>query len=324
MQRSLSSAALGLLLAAAPSPAQDAPPPDPPERAAFWIDLLRAEPLETEEELWEDLARVDVIFIGETHRLDRHHALQEKIVSELLKRGRPLVLGLEQIEGRDQPELDRLVRGEIDVETFAERIDWEDQWRNYRDYVPVIRTAIEGGARVVGLNAPRQIIRKVGREGITGLSPEERARLPERIHTDDPTYERLLNLLLSVHSSFDPEFLRHVFEAQVARDDAMASHLVAALSAAKTQAEKRPLGIVIAGSGHVQFGLGTPDRVRWRKPGWKARILLLSESGDLVLTPMEKAMRRAIEFHHRDLRFIRRSAGDYLHVKEWNPQADRE
>lgn len=289
------------------------------ERAAFWVDLVTAQPLRSADDLWQDLATVDIVFVGETHRLARHHALQQEIVSRLLATGRPLVLGLEQIETRNQPELDQLNRGEIDFVQFAERIRWKDQWDNYQDYRDTIQTALRGGGWIVGLNAPREVIRQVGKAGIEGLTPEQRATLPSRLHTDDPTYEKLMNLLLSVHSAFDPRFLRRVFEAQVARDDTMADALLKGLRSRQPAGGKKPLAVTITGAGHIQYGLGTPDRVQWREPGLEARILLLSESGDLTLSPAEKSMRRDVDFHHRDFLFTRRPVGDYVHVTEWNP-----
>lgn len=289
------------------------------ERAAFWIDLVTAQPLRSEDELWQDLATVDVVFIGETHRLARHHALQKEIVSRLLASGRPLVLGLEQIEARNQPELDRLNRGEVDFNQFAELIQWKNQWDNFADYRETIEAALRGGGWVVGLNAPREVIRQVGKAGIEGLTPEQRATLPPRLHMDDPTYEKLMNLLLSVHAAFDPRFLRRVFEAQVARDETMAESLLSGLSRQRPAGSKKPIAVTITGAGHVQYGLGTPDRVRWRDSRLEARILLLSESGDSSLSPAEKSMSREVEFRHRDFQFTRRPAGDYLHVKEWNP-----
>jgi hypothetical protein len=39
---------------------------------------------------------------------------------------------------------------------------------------------------------------------------------------------------------------------------------------------------------------------------------------------MEEAMRRAVQIHHRDIRFIQRPVGDYLSVKERNPEAPKE
>ncbi len=304
-----------LFLACSPFLSAETPP-----RAEFWVDLLMAEPLEDENDMWADLQAADVVFLGETHRLDRHHRMQVEVLRKILEAGRPVILGLEQIEARDQAEVERFNSGEIDFEQLAEAIEWKKQWRNYADYRELVETAQKAGARVVGLNAPREIVREVSKVGVDALKPAARAQLSEKIHTDDPTYERLMNLALSVHASFDPSFLRNVFEAQVARDDHMAESIVHAMS--EVEGEKKPIGVVVAGSGHIQFGLGTPDRVRFRLPKVNERIVLMSESGDLELTPMEKEMRRAVEIHHRDVHFIRRPAGDYLYVKEWNPESE--
>jgi hypothetical protein len=63
--------------------------------------------------------------------------------------------------------------------------------------------------------------------------------------------------------------------------------------------------------------------VKWRRADLEERIVLCSESGDLELSPMEEAMRRAVQFHHRDVRFIGRPIGDYLYIKEQNPDAPK-
>lgn len=291
------------------------------KRAEFWIDLLMSEPIEEESDLWEDLTSVDVVFVGETHRLARHHRIQVVIAEHLLASKRPFVLGLEQLEARHQPVLDRYAGGQIDFDSLAKTIDWKAEWDNYEDYRALLETVREGKGRIVGLNAPREVIRETGKIGVAALKPEQRSLLPETIHTDDPIYERLLNQLLSVHSTFDPKFLKNVFEAQVARDDSMATHLVAALGPMPAKGQPRPIAMTVTGSGHIQFGLGTADRVKWRRPDLEARIVLCSESGDLVLTPMEEAMQRAVQISHRDVRFIGRPAADYLYVKEQNPKA---
>ncbi len=309
---------LFLILALAAATAEEKP------RAEFWLDLHMAEPIEDEADLWEDLTSVDVVFVGETHRLARHHRIQVIVAEKLLATKRPFVLGLEQIEARHQPVLDRYANGEIDFEGLAKEIDWKSEWDNYEDYRALLETVREGKGRIVGLNAPREVIRETGKVGIDGLKPEQRALLSEKIHTDDPVYERLLNLLLSVHSTFDPKFLKNVFEAQVARDDSMASALVAALGPVPVEGQPRPIAMTVTGSGHIQFGLGTPDRVKWRRPDLQERIVLCSESGDLVLSPMEEAMRRAVQIRHRDIRFIQRPVGDYLSVKEQNPKAAKQ
>jgi uncharacterized iron-regulated protein len=138
---------------------------------------------------------------------------------------------------------------------------------------------------------------------------------------EDPAYERLMDRLLAIHANFDPAFLHHVFEAQVARDETMAETIAEALK--PNDNVRKPICLVVTGAGHIQFGLGTPERVRFRIPDVRDRILLMSESGDEQLTAREQSMRRSITISHQDLRFISRPAGDYLYVKEIKPDANQ-
>ncbi|MEM7145126.1 MAG: ChaN family lipoprotein [Verrucomicrobiota bacterium] len=290
------------------------------DRASFWIDLSHAEPV-TFEEMVEDLGEVDVVFLGETHRLKRHHRLQREIVAALAETGRPLIVGLEQIESGDQAGVDRFNSGELDFEGLVEVIEWEKQWRGYENYRGLVEGVREAGGRVVGLNGPLEVIRAVGRGGVDGLSEEDRAGLPAEIFLDDPMYERLMGKLLMVHMSVDEDTLRPIFEAQASRDEAMAAALVGAIEEAKAagkDGEARPLAVVVCGAGHCQYGLGTPDRVARRLGEGEAqmRIVLMSESGDLELTDEERAMMREMEISHRDLEFIDRPVADYLHAVE--------
>ena len=62
----------------------------------------------------------------------------------------------------------------------------------------------------------------------------------------------------------------------------------------------------------VGYGLGTAARVRRRLPQAKDRIVLFSESGDLVLSPQERVMAREITITHEQLRQIDRPIADYL------------
>ena len=71
----------------------------------------------------------------------------------------------------------------------------------------------------MGLNAPKEVIHAIKKSGTDGLPVEMRRSLAEKIHLEDPTYERLMNSLLSVHASFDTAFLRHFFEAQAHQPD---------------------------------------------------------------------------------------------------------
>ncbi len=280
-------------------------------REAYWVDLLRAEPIQARSFLWEDLQTVNVVFVGETHRLKRHHREQVAVFKAMVERVQPVVLGLEQLERRDQAEIDRFNAGEMDFETLAESINWQVQWPDYEDYRALMEEAQKAGVRVVGLNAPREIIRKIGRNGIDSLDEEERRTLAKQLNFDDPVYRKLMDRVMLVHAAFDESDLKNVFQAQVARDETMAETLIEAVEAQRGKG-RQPFAMMVAGAGHVRFRLGVPDRVRARMPKLKDRVLLMSESGDLVLTESEKAVSRNVELSHEDLAEIGRSAGDYL------------
>lgn len=283
---------------------------DPSE---FWLDLIRGDEA-THDEVFADLATVDVIYVGEIHTIDRHHTVQLGVLRELAARGIPASLCLEQLPSRDQPVLDRYSAGELTFDQLATELDWAKKWRNFADYRALVEFARQHRFPVIALNAPSDLIRAVSRGGgLAKLSPEQRAQLPAEIDLDDPLYEKLLNLQLAVHLAMDPNRLRPVFEAQVARDEAMAEAI--AKARALTGPDGRPrVAVVAIGSGHVRYGLGTPERVARRLPGIKDRILLATESGQLKLSAAEKAAARDITITHADLRALARPPGDYLRV----------
>lgn len=277
----------------------------------FWIDLYDGEEV-AENEVMADLAGAGVIYAGEMHTIDRHHEVQLALLRELHARGVRLALCMEQIEAAQQPGVDRFNSGELDFDGLATAIDWAKSWKNFADYRALCEFARDNGIPVHGINAPAAVIRTVSRVGgIAKLSEEHRATLPESIHTDEPDYERLMGLELSVHMAMDPARLRPVFEAQVSRDETMAMHIVAARhsdpSAPRT-------AFVTVGAGHVRFGMGTAMRVRLRDPGIVERIVLATESGQLKLSEAMRAMMRDVKITHADLRAIGRPPGDYLSV----------
>lgn len=251
---------------------------------AIWIDLYQGEPVQYEDML-DDLAKADVIYLGEHHTIDRHHAIQEKILTDLASRGLPLALGLEQMESSQQPHLDRYNRGEIDFEKLAKESDWSKRWANYLQYRPMIEAARKAKIPVIGLNAKAETIHQIVRGGgVERLPPEIRKTLPGEMNLQDPVYEKFLSLQMMVHASAKPEMLRPMYEAQMARDESMAQAICDFMKSA--EGKKRKV-IVFCGAGHIVHGLGTPARVLRRMPGIQDRIVLSSVSGELRLSPAE-------------------------------------
>jgi uncharacterized iron-regulated protein len=52
------------------------------DRHCMWVDVYTGEPVPYEEVL-EDLAEVDLVYIGESHSIERHHALQAQVLIEI-------------------------------------------------------------------------------------------------------------------------------------------------------------------------------------------------------------------------------------------------
>jgi uncharacterized iron-regulated protein len=114
-----------------------------------------------------------------------------------------------------------------------------------------------------------------------------------------------------VHMAASPERLRPMIEAQIARDEAMSAVLVGFLRCPEGRGRK---AVVVCGSGHAAYGLGTPQRVRRRLGDESDRIVILADCGDVRLSPKEKAVSRPVEITHEQLRQLKRPVADYLEV----------
>ena len=292
------------LLAMAPASRGDGP-------AGFWLDLYQGEPAPSDTVL-ADLVGADVVYLGETHTIARHHALQGVVIGAFAEAKVPFCLALEQMERVYQPQLDRYNRGEADLETTIADTQWEKRWTNIRDYVPLIERAHAAGAPIVALNARMEVVRKLGRGGIGSLTAEERAELPERLRFEDEPYRRLLGLKIGVHSGMPAERLAPMCDAQIVRDETMADSLTKFLAGDAGRGRK---AVVLAGAGHVSFGLGLPERVRDRNPEVRDRVVLFTDSGELELSAADRAMAQSVSITHDDLHFVPRPMADYLNVK---------
>lgn len=274
------------------------------------VDMLRGEPV-AEDNFYDDLAQADIVYIGETHRIERHHQWQQKILANLIERTTVDVLGLEQLEQQYQPELDAFNRGELSFDQLAEQTDWVNRWSGYEAYRALLEIAQKNQVRVVALNANAEIIRKVGRQGLPALTQEERWTMPKEIDLNDPRYRSHLDAVMLVHMAFDKTVLDNVFAAQVLRDETMARRFVDALSAAGEQAK----GVFVCGSGHLNFRMGIPDRVDRLYPSHRSRVVMMSNSGELELTPEELAQAREIELSQEHYQSLGQSLADYLLIK---------
>jgi uncharacterized iron-regulated protein len=275
---------------------------------AMIIDVLMGEPVSLQT-MTADLETARIIYLGEIHSIRRHHDLQATLLKTLVNRGNTLAVGLEMFSVAQQETLNRWLAGDAPLDHLRRDLG-KDYWTNLGDYRRILETARKLNLPVIALNAPTAVVKKVAAKGLDALTPEERKLMPDGVDEIHPHYDRLLRLRLRVHRSFQHGSLDRIVLAQVLRDQTMASSIAGFL---KTPAGQDRLLLVIAGAGHVSYGFGIPERVN-KLTDVRYRIVLPSESGELVLSDAEQRQAVPVHISHSDLMFIRSPIADYLHV----------
>jgi uncharacterized iron-regulated protein len=213
----------------------------------------------TLQDLVASLAAERVVYVGETHTAYQDHLVQLELLRGLAAQPGELAVGVEWIQARFQPIVDRYLAGEIDESAFLKGVEYFERWRfDYRLYRPIVEFAREAGIPIVALNASRELTREIGRVGIDGLPDDLRAELPDGYDFSDEAYAAALRTMFSMHPTGGGEFQRF-HEVQLTWDETMAQNVARYLEGG----ESRRM-IVFAGKGHVSGRSGIPNRVTRR------------------------------------------------------------
>ena len=278
----------------------------------YWIDLYAGKPIGFNEMI-DDLAGVNVVYIGEIHVVENHHKLQAIILDALYKRNRRITLALEQIEHQNQAELDDYKKGRYSFDEFSKIINWKDQWSNFKDYRSILEAhkARTEQEQFLALNADRKIIKKIARSGFASLNTQERITLPAKMDFSNKAHESLLNKILKLHPFVTPDRIHGMYEAQVSRDEMMAFVIAHYL---RNMRHNDGIIVVIGGSRHFAHGLGVPNRVKRYFPYLKDRIIILACCGELKLDTEEKRSNNFPAIDHNTWKELNTPPGDYMHV----------
>ncbi len=213
------------------------------------------------EVLLEQLDEVRVVYVGETHtRLEDHH-VQERVLRGLHYRRPSLAVALEMFPREAQPLLDRFSKRELTEEEFLRQVNWEEIWGYpFRLYRPMILFAQEERLPLVGLNAPREVVNKIARQGLAGLTPEERSRVAETFDSTNQGHRKYVLEEYERHVKGNIKDFETFYEAQLAWEETMAETLVQALKALPETTRV----VVLIGNGHIWEGRGVPRNARRR------------------------------------------------------------
>lgn len=221
----------------------------------------------------EQIDDAQVVLVGETHTRYDHHLVQLEILKYLYQKSPDLALGVEWFQQPFQKHLDDYVAGDITEKEMLHLTEYFSRWKyNYRLYQPILQYARENKIPVIALNAPRELIRALARSEIDDLPEELKSQLPKSYDWSDKDYEKRLRDIFELHPEYKGKF-ENFMRSQLTWDESMAERAVQYL---QQNPEARML--VLAGSGHIMFGSGIPNRIKRRIDTDQFSILVSDDS----------------------------------------------
>ncbi|MDP2847002.1 MAG: ChaN family lipoprotein [Humidesulfovibrio sp.] len=226
------------------------------------------------------------VLIGESHGNACDHEAERRVLTLLSHQGKGPAVGFEMVPAKNSTVLQDFVAGNIRPEDLEARLDWGKTWGHpFGRYLPVFLALREWKLPAAGLNVPPDVIRRLSAaamnnatsdDPVGSLSAEDRQWLPKQIIEPAPEQLAFLNEVMSSHppakgkarSMDDPRQRERFLLIQSVWDSAMAERAVALRASTGRQVA------VLAGTAHVEGGLGIARRIKVLDPG--ASILLVS------------------------------------------------
>ncbi len=252
------------------------------------------------ETMLADLARADVVLVGEQHDDPNTHRLEVAVLQGLLRRRVTVTVSLEMFERDVQSVLDGFLAGSVPEEEFLQKTR---PWPRYvTDYRPLVELARAHGWTVVAANVPRRLaadVSKGGNAALEKLSQEDRALGARELQCPQDSYFTRFAGTMSSHAGTGDgkmstgeqrETVERYYLAQCLKDETMAESIAGAF--------ERPgrSGTIVhyTGSFHAEFRTGTTARVERRLPGRRVAVVSMLPVDDLdAVTPGDEDLKRA-------------------------------
>lgn len=213
------------------------------------------------EQLVSQHSDANVFMVGEFHAHPGVHLFQAKLMAHLAAQDTPLALSMEQFTRADQAILSQYVAGEVGEITLTKKTK---VWDNYKsDYRPLVEIAKDQSLPVIAANAPRDIVKCIGRQGpqyLDKLPTLQRELVAKTIDISDSPYrQKFLGNMRGM--SLSDKRIEQMFGAQMAWDATMAESIANHLT---NNLNHRVFHI--AGRFHIVNGLGTGAELKKLKP----------------------------------------------------------
>ncbi|MFN3884305.1 MAG: ChaN family lipoprotein [Rhodocyclaceae bacterium] len=209
--------------------------------------------------LLDQLARQQVVLLGEAHDSAEDHRWQLHTLAQLYGRQPKMAIGFEMFPRRVQPVLDEWVAGQLSEAEFLRKVEWDKVWGfDARDYLPLFHFARMNRIPMLALNVERSLIDAVGKQGWENVPEAQREGVGKPAPASE-AYRQALKAVFDHHPAKargEAAFPRFV-EGQLVWDRAMAERMAAHLAKAP-----EALVVGIMGAGHVRNGHGVIHQLK--------------------------------------------------------------
>ena len=225
--------------------------------------VLKPDNTKTLEDIFPELMKSRIVFVGEAHDQFAHHINQLDVIRKLHKAGAKIGVGMEMFQKPYQKVIDDYLAGQITESEFLKQTEYFNKWRyDYNLYKPIVDFLKENNIPLIALNIDGGISRKIGRKGIDSLSKYERKQLPDKLDFSHEKYRADLRMFYDMYgkeANHGHGDFNQFFQAQTIWDETMADS--AALFLAENPDRKL---VILAGNGHIRYKYGIPERLYQR------------------------------------------------------------
>ena len=258
-----------------------------------WYALGDPRPRERAEGvLLGEIARREVVLLGESHDDPDHHRWQLQVLAALHTLHPRMAIGFESFPRRVQPVLDLWVAGKLSQKEFLEQSTWDKVWNMPAElYLPLMHFARLNRIPMLALNVERELTQQISRRGWDAVPAEKKEGVSRPAPARDAYRAQLLEIFTQ-HRRVkdrnaapvrldDREFLNFV-DSQTTWDRAMAEALARARGLGRGDA---PLVVAILGAGHVRHGHGVAHQLRDLGISRIASLLAVDAGSDCAELP---------------------------------------
>ena len=255
------------------------------------------------ESMTADLAKADVVFVGEQHDDPNTHRLELAILEGLARRGRNVTLSLEMFERDAQEPLEHFLMGHM---TEPEFLKVSRPWPRYAtDYKPLVDFAVSKEWPVVAANVPRPIASEVAKGGLEVLaskSGDDRKLFAADLKcpVDDGYFKRFAEVMgghpaPGAAADEARRTTERYYFSQCVKDETMAESIASSFNASRS-GDKRPVIVHYNGAFHSDYRQGTAERVARRLPNARIAVVSVKPVKDLDAIVVSDDDRKVGEF----------------------------